>query len=348
MRSHDAFALRLKQFIDLELATEDPIGRACSRTRLFHQCLLILLWVVWLLPASAQEEPEWFRAADHKQDPSASQTPLDVVNKDEAGGARVNWVGGYIEVVGYGTVDLSTTKSQTQASLMALRAARAEAQAKLLATIEGVRVTSGTVVKDQMAQSSGVATRVKGVLQGAYVISEDIDDKGDAPMGVVRMAVCLNARQGRCPTSSNLAETLKESIQEPGERRLYSPPEGAAVDEAKGDGPRPDRLIVDGRGLSAGPAMLARIVTEDGREVYGASHVEPSVIERTGMVTYARSLESALETPEAAPTPLVVKAQALSGRSDMVVTDADALRIYAADTAGGGFLHAGNVTFVLD
>ena len=70
-----------------------------------------------------------------------------------------------ITAEGFGFSDANRF-SEPQARLMALRAAKIDAQRNLLEVINGVRVTAGTTVKDMMLESDIIGTRVKGMLQG--------------------------------------------------------------------------------------------------------------------------------------------------------------------------------------
>ena len=71
---------------------------------------------------------------------------------------------------GFGTVD-SAVAQGSRGKMMARRAATLDAQRNLVEMIEGVRITSGTTVKDMTLQSDILGSRVKGMLRGMIHIS---------------------------------------------------------------------------------------------------------------------------------------------------------------------------------
>ena len=100
---------------------------------------------------------------------------------------------GLVEAVGFGTVDTAKTANRTQARLMAKRAAIVDAQRNLLEMIDGVRITSGTTVKDAQLESDIIGNRIKGLLKGAFILKQELTEEDDTYLYEVTMGVCLNA-----------------------------------------------------------------------------------------------------------------------------------------------------------
>ncbi len=67
-----------------------------------------------------------------------------------------------------------------QSKLLALRAAKVDAQRNLLETIQGVRIDSETLVKDFLTENDEIRTHVMGKLRGARVVAERILSEGIA------------------------------------------------------------------------------------------------------------------------------------------------------------------------
>ena len=118
---------------------------------------------------------------------------------------------GVVEATGFGTVDLSKTKNKIQAKLLAKRAARVDAQRNLLEMVEGVRVTSGTTVKDAQLESDLVANRVKGLLRGAFVVNEGMTEEDGQVLAEVKLALCVNASLATCKARPQLSQILLEA-----------------------------------------------------------------------------------------------------------------------------------------
>jgi hypothetical protein len=91
-------------------------------------------------------------------------------------------------------------------------------------------------------------------------------------------------------------------------------------------------LIVDARGLGVRPAMVPKILNEDGKEVYGSAWVNRDYAVREGMVGYLKDPAAAQANPRVTDKPLMVKALKVSGdgRVDLVITNADAAMLHGA------------------
>ncbi len=91
-------------------------------------------------------------------------------------------------------------------------------------------------------------------------------------------------------------------------------------------------LIVDASRLDSQPALLASIVDEEGREVFGLNYVEYDNLVRTGMISYRPTLASAHSDARIGAEPLVVCGLSASGKksTQIVVSNNDAVLIHAA------------------
>lgn len=89
-----------------------------------------------------------------------------------AWGNGIDWVNGFVEVDGYGAPSTKASSS-AQASLLAIRAAKADAYRNMLELVSGVRIDAQTTVKDMMVQNDRVNTQVSGFIQGAQVIRQE-------------------------------------------------------------------------------------------------------------------------------------------------------------------------------
>jgi hypothetical protein len=91
-------------------------------------------------------------------------------------------------------------------------------------------------------------------------------------------------------------------------------------------------MVVDARGIQARPAMSPRVFDEDGKEVYGSANVDREFAVQQGMSGYARDLNAAQSNQRVTANPVTVKALKTSGagRSDLVISNADAQQIRAS------------------
>ena len=116
-----------------------------------------------------------------------------------------------ITAEGFGFSDANRF-SEPQARLMALRAAKIDAQRNLLEVINGVRVTAGTTVKDMMLESDIIGTRVKGMLQGSFETDSSVAFEDGSWVASVKMAVCMDKSDALCRTKPSLASITQPSL----------------------------------------------------------------------------------------------------------------------------------------
>lgn len=105
---------------------------------------------------------------------------------------------GLLTAEGFGTADLKTVTVKSQAKMMARRAATLDAQRNLAEQIRGIRLTGGTTMEEYEISSDIVATRVKGLLQGAFQHDENIIEDDDSITVEISMAVCIDNVLAQC------------------------------------------------------------------------------------------------------------------------------------------------------
>jgi hypothetical protein len=278
-----------------------------------------------------------------------------------------------ITAEGFGFSDANRF-SEPQARLMALRAAKIDAQRNLLEVINGVRVTAGTTVKDMMLESDIIGTRVKGMLQGSFETDSSVAFEDGSWVASVKMAVCMDKSDALCRAKPTLASITQPSlVGAPAEAR-YSvsdlPAVAAAVLE-KIDAPqnapesanaapvqaaatpvpaedavanRATGLILDARALNYTPMLDVRVRTGSGKELYGPGHVPMG----SDWLHWAPSIVSANEMADiVGDAPLVMTPDSLGEATQLVISDNDAIKLFTSNTLNGDFLAAGKVVIVV-
>ncbi|MEQ8216095.1 MAG: hypothetical protein ABRQ30_07360, partial [Smithellaceae bacterium] len=257
---------------------------------------------------------------------------------EKIGQGKVNWSAGYIEAVGIGATP-DRTISKTGARPVALRAAKVEAYRNLLEIAKGVRVDSTTTVKDYTSESDVVNTQVEGLVKGGVIVDQRYE-----PDGTVEVRV-------RMPLHGNLAQVVIPASLE--KRKNLKPGEPPSVPQPVAATPAPLQvytgLIVDARGLQARPAMLPRILDEDGKEVYGTANVDRECAVSQGMSGYARDLAAARSNQRVTENPITIKGLRTggAGSADIVISNADARQIRAS-AENASFMKKCRVMIVLD
>jgi len=222
-------------------------------------------------------------------------------------------------------VDVAANAAQARA--MAERAAQVVAYRNLLEAVKGVRVDSTTTVENFMVSSDIIRTEVSGIIQGATVM-----DKKYMSDGSVEVTVGMKL-------TGALAEALLPKSMPGAPGMPAAPAPGMPAAPAAPAAPAPAQpgqlytgLIVDGRGLGVRPAMSPKIMSEEGKEIYGSAMISRDYAVREGMAGYMKDPAAAAANPRVADKPLTVKALKVSGdsRVDLVVSNADATTIQNA------------------
>ena len=227
---------------------------------------------------------------------------------------KIDWTTGVITAVGIGAPPAQSANA-AQARAMAERAAQVVAYRNLLEAVKGVRVDSTTTVENFMVTSDVIKTEVSGIIQGATVM-----DKKYMSDGSVEVTVGMRL-------TGALADALLPKTAAAAPPALTTPPAGSATSGQAYTG-----LIVDARGLGVRPAMAPKIMSEEGKEVYGSAWISRDFAVREGMVGYLKDPAAAQANPRVTDKPLMVKAIKVSGdaRVDTVISNADAATLQSA------------------
>ena len=101
-------------------------------------------------------------------------------------------------------------------------------------------------------------------------------------------------------------------------------------------------VIIDCTGLGLRPAMSPVIKAENGQPIYGYKNLDADKIVSSGMASYAHS---AADATRAGTNPLRLRAVAVDGGANPVLSAADANRLLLENSVSG-FLDATNVVFI--
>ena len=95
-------------------------------------------------------------------------------------------------------------------------------------------------------------------------------------------------------------------------------------------------VVIDGRGLGLRPALLPRIVDEQGQEVYVGQIVTRTNAVEQGVAGYAKDVNAAANNFRVTDNPAVIKGLSASGsvKTDVVISQADAQTLRQMSTKG--------------
>jgi len=263
----------------------------------------------------------------------------------------VDWGKGVIRATGSGAPSNDPKLNLAQRRLGAERAALADAYRNLLEAVKGVRVDSETLVENFVVSSDKIRTQVNGFVRGARIVPNESGERytylSDGSVEVILEMPLYG------PTNSISSVIVPEKIQaasaQPAPRVEVVPQQAPPATSGIVTG-----LVVDAKGLGVRPAMSPKIITRDGREVYGSAYVDKDWAVKQGMAGYVKDLDGAMKNSRIADgngnmNPLVVKGVRASGNrsSDIEIADNDAQRILSLD-ANLSFLKQTRVLIVID
>ncbi|MGV3524276.1 MAG: LPP20 family lipoprotein [Candidatus Sericytochromatia bacterium] len=261
------------------------------------------------------------------------------------GAGQVDWTNGQITVTGTGAAPSNTSQSAGQKRLLAQRAAVADAYRQLAELINGVTVTSETLVKDFVVESDIVKTRVEALIKGARVGKPRyLSD------GTVEIDVTLGV-YGQNSLSSVLIPPALAKVQEKPQQQMPDPRPTVAPDITT----QPvtgtySGVIIDCRGLGVKPGMSPQIIDSSGREIYiGDRPIDPDLVVNIGIVGYAETLPEAQANARVGNKPLVIKAVKAGGRfkTDAIIAADKGQALMQADSSSD-FFSKSKVIFIVD
>jgi len=278
-------------------------------------------------------------------------------------GGEIDWGKEMFYASGEGVVpQTSQEPNRTRAYLKAKGYARMQAIANLLMVIEGTAISYEGYGRDYMAQDETLRQKIEGFVRGVEILHEEKTTiEGDT---IVKVTVGTGM-YGKANPGTAFLDKVAESAAAPEKERPKPQPVQVEIpkETPKPVEPAPEptpaaqeqqgpftSLVVDARGFNVARAISPKIRQADGSEVWGTTRVSPEFAIEKGIVSYARTMETARSSGRCGDSPLMVKAIGRAGGKamcDAVISDEDAALILA-ENAKTKFLDQCKVIFIVD
>lgn len=223
------------------------------------------------------------------------------------GVGSVDWGSRTVTAVGIGAPNPNMPEATYRP--MAIQAARNVALRNALELIKGIQLNSTTTVENFMVTSDVIRTSVEGYIRKVQTSEPRyMSDK------TIEITVTI-------PLDNDLASNLMPATV------VSNPVVQVQGPVTTGKVPNFSGLIIDARGTGAIPAMMPRIVDEDGREVYGSAMISREWATKWGMAGYSRTPEQAsVFKDRLGQQPGMIKALRATGssRCDLIISNQDA------------------------
>jgi hypothetical protein len=91
-------------------------------------------------------------------------------------------------------------------------------------------------------------------------------------------------------------------------------------------------VVIDARGISLKPALVPRLIDENGQEVFGAAFVSREFAVQWGAGGYSVDIKASRNNPRVGQNPLVVKGLRTSepGHSNIIISNTDAAKLLSS------------------
>lgn len=271
---------------------------------------------------------------------------------DQAG---VDWYGGVVTAVGYGTAPKEMVSSK--AILSARRAAEIDAKRALLEAVKGVHIDTKTTVDGSMQRDVSTRTHVEGVIRGAVITRQEVTMVNGAPVATVTMRLCIDGRSAECAGKPSLVSAIDldcfASTNDPSAAQMERsdsrenpiPPEPATYDRTR---PATSAiLLLNGKMFER--VLLPVVVSQLKGEltlIYGVRRVAPELVRTYGIVRYASSLDQASGMESAGANPVLISVQSVLSDNRIVIAPQDAAILEESLRFGNNFLEKGRVVIV--
>lgn len=299
--------------------------------------------------------------------------PAEVI--EAVGSGEINWSQGIVTAKGSGAPP-KESKNIAQARLMTERAAVADARRNLLETLKGVRVDSITHVEDYMVQNDEIRLRTEGLIQasteirklrkylsdGAIEVTVAMSLGGDFLSLLMSLPKSAPALQPGAPPTlpPEKPRSLLSGI--PPDEKKEAPPAVPPISKGEekpvskpepkpslADLPPYTGLVVDARGLQVQPALVPKVLDEQGVELYQGGYVSHEKVAQSGVALYARDLTSAQTHSRVGKNPMTVKGFKINpGNPSDIILSPDGTKRVAPFTRKGTFLEECKVMIVID
>ncbi len=262
---------------------------------------------------------------------------------------------GYIQVIG--------ASEEGQSRYRAVRAATVVAQRDLLEVLQGITLYGTTTVKDGMLQSDNIRTTVQGVLKGAVKCGEKYyPNRGYAEVclrlylrghgGLYDVILPLLKDEGMLPPPKpvyqpKLIPQVMEKPKTTTTQTLPSQKQPEVTAPSKIENPY-DGVIVDVREYPFRPALVNRILNENGEIIFDPSKIVSSVLVERGCGGFTNNEDKAIALLKTwgSKNPLKIKAVKVIKNTDVAVNKDDSALIFV-NNEKTQFLNQARVVFLL-
>jgi hypothetical protein len=238
----------------------------------------------------------------------AASKGVDLIEQTEHG--IINWSKWTIEVTGIGTLPEKRPENSAKVSF---ESAKQEAYKKIIKTVSQLRIYNSTTLTKLLEKESSLLNKIDSMVKEAQIIKQEQLSDGTAKI-IMEFNLLGPFHQLILPQDIKQIDSVKPISPPDSKPSLFS------------------GLIVDALGIKAKPAMVPKIIDENGEEVFGSAFVNRESAVELGVCGYFQDLSFARKHVRVADTPLLVKGLQTKTGSDsvIIISNADAGKLKSA------------------
>ena len=244
---------------------------------------------------------------------------------EQKANGRINWTRGIIQAVGIGKPDETGSTKKLDANVKALYHAKKNARRHLITIVRNIRVDSHRDVASIADTNYSISAKINEMVFKTPEIEKLRKYRADGTVEVhMQIGLYGGLSQLVLPDEIQQIEPVKPV------RKVRKP----SIQQA-GESSAPETftgLVIDARGVALKPALVPRLLDENGQEVFGAAFVSREFAVQWGTGGYSVDIKASRNNQRVGRNPLVVKGLRTSepGHCDIIISNTDAAKLLSS------------------
>ena len=248
---------------------------------------------------------------------------LPLIEKKTNG--RINWTLGIIQAVGIGKPDDTGSTQPLDAREKAVYHAKKNARRHLITLVRNIQIDSLRDVASIADTNYSISAKINEMVFKTSEVEKLRKYRVDGTVEVhLKLGLYGGLSQLVLPDDIQQIEPVRPV------RKVRKP----AIQQT-GESPTPETftgLVIDARGIALKPAMVPRVLDENGQEVFGAAFVSREFAVQWGIGAYTVDIKASRYHQRVGQNPLIIKGLRTSdpGNSDIIISNTDAAKLLSS------------------
>jgi hypothetical protein len=237
----------------------------------------------------------------------------------------INWTRGIIHAIGFGKPDETGSTKPLDASVKALYHAKKNARRHLIDIVRKIQIDSHGSISKIADTNYSISAKINEMIFEAQEIERLRRSRAD---GTVEVHLQLNLYGGLSqlvlPQEIRQIESIKH-VRTAKKKSFQQTGTSSTAEIFTG-------LVIDARGIPVVPALVPRLLDENGQAVFGAAFASREFAVQWGMSSYTTDNHASLRSQRVGWNPLFVRGLRTlePGHSDIIISNTDAAKLLSS------------------